>query len=174
MQDGSTSHVLGRSFNALEAAPVTFGQYLYRAVLGKSVRGRASADYQADLAAWMRRAQRGDCDADEAREIFSLSAAHWAFLAAFGIMLGMVLDYALNVSFDLVVSVFLTVCPAVSLASFIEALRAKRLKRMTPARKQSKGKHADVELKYAPIRGRWTISATAIVLLTPLWVLLFQ
>ncbi|MEU6755710.1 hypothetical protein [Streptomyces sp. NPDC046685] len=175
MRENSLPHRVDRCFNALEAAPVALGQVVYRVVLGRSAKGRESASYQADLAGLLRQAQNGQSDALEARDTFSLAAAHWALLGAVGVMLGMLLDYTLHVSFDLVVGISLTGCPAVSAASAADAGKSHRMsKRADAVKRARKGRGKRVVPRYAPIRNRWMLSVVAGVLLAAMWIMLFR
>ncbi|WP_018547057.1 hypothetical protein [Streptomyces sp. LaPpAH-108] len=138
--------VFDRCAGEVEAAPVALGQVLYRLVLKNSAKGRRSASFQADLTSWLRRSQRGECDAGEAYDMFSLSAAHWAFLAALGIVSGMFLDHLFGVSF--------AVFPALCLFSAADAVRARRSRK---------------NLTYRPIARRWVIPVAASVSLLAVW-----
>ncbi|MFJ6885016.1 hypothetical protein ACIQRC_09345 [Streptomyces californicus] len=73
----------------------------------------------------MRQAQRGECDPEEAWEIFSLSAAHWALLSGIGIVAAIFLDFICGDLSDDFVVFPLSVLPAFSLLSFADAVRAR-------------------------------------------------
>ncbi|ARF61518.1 MULTISPECIES: hypothetical protein [Streptomyces] len=168
MPGKDTRKTFDRYVGAAEAMPITFGQILYRSVLKNSRKGKESASFQADLTAWIRQAQRGECDAEEARDIFSLSAAHWAFLAAFGIMTGMLLDYLFGVSFDAVLTLSLSVFPAFGLLSAADAVRARSAGQVDAAPKRA-GKRGEGRRTYRPIGHRWIIPVTASVVLAAGW-----
>ncbi|WP_329613095.1 hypothetical protein OG244_07110 [Streptomyces brevispora] len=172
MPDRDTRNAFDRYFGATEAAPIALGQILYRSILKNSDKGKKSPSFQADLTAGLRQAQRGECDPEEAWDIFSLSAVHWAFLAAFGIMAGMLLDYLFGVSFDTVVAASLSLFPAFSLLSAVDAARA-RSARDQNASERNSGKQGKKGQKYIPIPHRWIIPVTAAVLLAALWLTVF-
>ncbi|MEW2131188.1 hypothetical protein [Streptomyces sp. NPDC005435] len=154
MPDKDARGVFDRCAGAVEAAPVALGQVLYRFVLRNSAKGRRSADFQADLTSWLRRSQRGECAAGEAYDMFSLAAAHWAFLAALGIVSGMFLDHLFGVSFAAVLAVTLSVFPAFCLLSAADAVRARRSRE---------------NLTYRPIARRWVIPVVASMSLPAVW-----
>lgn len=168
MPGKDTRKALDRYVGAAEAAPIAFGQILYRSVLKNSRKGRDSASFQADLTAWIRQAQRGNRDPEEAYGIFSLSAAHWAFLAVFGIMSGMLLDYVFGVSFDAVLTLSLSVFPAFGLLSAADAVRARSAGQAGAAPKRA-GKRGEDRRTYRPIAHRWIIPVTASVVLAAGW-----
>ncbi|MFE9172582.1 hypothetical protein ACFYNZ_24415 [Streptomyces kebangsaanensis] len=172
MPGKDTRNAFDRYVGTMEAAPVALGQILYRSVLKNSDKGKKSASFQADLTAWLRQAQRGECDPEEAHDIFSLSAAHWAFLAALGIMSGMFLDYLFGVSFDAVLTFSLSVFPAFGLLSVVDAVRA-RSARDADAAEQRSSKWNKKSRKYRPIVHRWIIPVTASVLLLAVWLVVF-
>lgn len=172
MPGKDTKRAFDRNVGTMEAAPVALGQILYRAVLKNSDKGKKSADYQADLTSWLRQAQRGECDPEEACDIFSLSAAHWAFLAALGIMAGMLLDYVFGVSFDAVFTFSLSVFPAFSLLSAADAVRA-RLARGGNVAERTTKKRNEKGRMYIPITHRWLIPAAAPALLAAFWIVVF-
>ncbi|MFH8885196.1 hypothetical protein [Streptomyces californicus] len=120
------------------------------------------------MTAWIRQAQRGKCDPEEAYEIFSLSAAHWAFLAAFGTMSGMLLDYLFGVSFDAVLIFSLSVFPAFGLLSAADAARARSAGKANAAPKRA-GKRGENRRTYRPIAHRWIIPVTASVVPAAGW-----
>ncbi|MFD8060635.1 hypothetical protein ACFXA0_27770 [Streptomyces cyaneofuscatus] len=171
MPGKDTRSAFDRYAGTIEAAPVAVGQILYRSVLRNSDKGKKSASYQADLTTWIRQAQRGESDPEEASDIFSLSAAHWAFLAALGIMSGMLLDHLFGVSFDAVLTCSLSVFPAFALLSVADAVRARSARETGAARKRP-GKRKQESRRYRPIRHRWIIPVAAAVLLAAFWLLL--
>ncbi|MFJ6216647.1 hypothetical protein ACIQGZ_25450 [Streptomyces sp. NPDC092296] len=171
MQNSAKPGLVDRWFGGLEAAPIRLGQILYRLVLRRSKKGRGSADYQADIAEWMRRGQQGECSPAEAEGIFGLAAAHWAFLAGMGVVAGMALDYFLGVPFDLVLAVSLSVFPAFALASGADALRSHQLAARTTAPRRGR---SDDGVTYTPIRNRWAVFAAASILLASVWVAVFS
>ncbi|MHC5703633.1 hypothetical protein OTC26_019640 [Streptomyces tirandamycinicus] len=168
MPGKDTISTLDRCFGAMEATPVTIGQILHRFVFKNSSKGKESANLQVDLNAWIRQAQRGDCDPDEAYDIFSLSAAHWGFLAAFGIMSGMLLDYLFGISFDLILTFSLSAFPAFGLLSVADAVRA-RLARDADKTKKRASKRSKKIHKYHPITHRRIIPIAASVSLLTAW-----
>ncbi|MFI1187416.1 hypothetical protein [Streptomyces californicus] len=162
-----------RYIGVAEAVPIAFGQILYRSVLKNSRKGKGSASFQADLTAWIRQAQRGKCGPEEAYGIFSLSAAHWAFLAAFGIMSGMLLDYLFGISFDVVLALSLSVFPAFGLLSAADAVRARSAGKANAAPKRA-DKRGEDRRTYRPIAHRWIIPVTASVVLAAGWIGVFS
>ncbi|MFD4951462.1 hypothetical protein [Streptomyces sp. NPDC058451] len=166
----ASANVLDRYVGTIEVAPVALGQLLCRSVLKKSETGKKSASFQADLTAWLRQAQRGECDPEEACDIFSLAAAHWAFLAGLGIVSGMLLDYLFGVSFDAALTFSLSVFPAFGLLSAADAVRARSAR---VAAEQRSGRRNKGSRKYRPINRRWIILVTASVLLSAVWFVVF-
>ncbi|MET8975788.1 hypothetical protein ABZX85_09215 [Streptomyces sp. NPDC004539] len=158
MQERTPIGPLDRFFGVLEAAPVVVVQFLYRSVLGKSKRGRGSADYRADLVAWLRAGQRGECSPGGARDIFSLAAAHWALFAGLGLLVAMFLDYLFGVSFDVVIGISFTLFPSFALASSVDAFLARS--------ERGRGVRGGV---YTPVRNRWAMTFVSICVLASVW-----
>ncbi|QRV27479.1 hypothetical protein I6J42_24575 [Streptomyces californicus] len=98
--------------------------------------------------------------------------AHWAFLAAFGIVSGMLLDYVFGVSFDAVLTLSLSAFPAFGLLSAADALRARSAGQANAAPKRA-GKRGEGRRTYRPVAHRWIIPVTASVVLAAGWIGVF-
>ncbi|MFE6731053.1 hypothetical protein ACFVAM_24010 [Streptomyces californicus] len=176
MPGEDTRKMFDRYVGVAEAAPIAFGQILYRSVLKRSDKGKKSPSYQADLTAWMRQAQRGECDPEEAWEIFSLSAAHWVLLSGIGIVAAICLDFICGDLSVAVVVFSLSVPPAFSLLSFADAVRARVMRDAEVERKEKRkrlGKKKQETRLYRPIGSRRIIPLAVSVLLLPVWIVVF-
>ncbi|WP_411080678.1 hypothetical protein [Streptomyces sp. cmx-18-6] len=182
MPDQDTRSRADRCLAAVEAAPAALYQILHRSVLRIFERGRRSPIFDVDTTAWIRQAQRGESDPEEAFDMFRHSAECWALMTGFGIMAGMLLDYLFGVSFDLVVTLVLSTGPAFALMSGVDALRARSEQRRTTrtvrskkgkGRKQTRRARMLKERTYTPLSHRWLVLVAGVALLTPIWLSIF-
>ncbi|MFE2294309.1 hypothetical protein [Streptomyces sp. NPDC059452] len=165
-----------RYAGAIEAVPDVAVQALYRWFLRRSERGRNSPTLDVDLTALLREAQRGECDPEEAREMFVSSAGHWALLTGFGVVAAILVDFLSRGLSNVVVILSLSVFPAFALLSFVDAMRARALRDAEAERRKKRkrqGKKRRPIRCYHPIGNRWIIPLATSVLLLPVWIVIF-